>query len=348
MIFPVPPPMPIGNGFKNGKSMIMLPPPPPSPEKLSPSANTSILDDFSLLPPPPPPIAIDIKNSPKKQSACQAISSPKSTPLSATDMLEKSLRNLQASENEEFRTNAGKVISLMLESRLTDKNGGSSTIVETMDVDNNQTPTKLIQEVGKNKQNGRDGTTSIQMIVPQTTMIETKTNQNNGKFIVSTTLPVVTISSNPATNNESLSFAQSMLKNDADGFVKRNGSKLHEDHHLADTVSINGNHTNNGGIVFRNKESKLTSHARDRRSYIEKDQQVINKDNNNSINSCNDDNDDDDVVVVSTNNNNNNNRNNKNSSNTTTVIAVGTTDKASELVDGKQPVCSCCNTKITR
>lgn len=309
------------NGFKNGKSMIMLPPPPPSPEKLSPTSNKLILDDFSTLPPPPPPIAIDFKNSPNKMSSSLPYKSG-SAPLTATDMLEKSLRNLQVSEKEEFRTNAGKIISLMLESRLNDKDG--STTTDTID---NQT----MSQKKPMQQNGNG--TSIQMTVPQTKMIECKLSQNNGnngKFVVSTSLTPLPqpIATTTLANVELSTFGQSMLKNDNDTLKKQNGNTLN-----GDRDTTNGNHINNGGVVFRNKESKLTTHARDRRSYIEKDQNVIN--NNNSINSHNND----DNVVVSTNNNSNNKM---------TAIAVGTTDKASELVDGKQPVCSCCNTKITR
>lgn len=303
--------MPTLNNLKKGKSSTNLPP-PPSPEILSPNSNKSILDDFSSLPPPPPPIAIiDMNNSPAKNPT--TYNNNKSvTTMTATDMLEKSLRNLQVSEKEEFRTNAGKIISLMLESRLNDK--------ETVNdmTDNhilNKRPMETQDNYCKQKQNGG----KIQMIVPQTTLTEIKTHQNNhGKFIVSTALtPTVSLSlstSQPlATNMTKIesSFGQS-TQNGLDEFKQPNGD------------TFNGNHTNNGGVVFRNKESKLTTHARDRRSYIEKDPPVIN--NNNSR-----------VDVVNTNNNINNNK-----------IAVGTTDKASELVDGKQPVCSCCNTKITR
>lgn len=67
-------------------------------------------------------------------------------------------------------------------------------------------------------------------------------------------------------------------------------------------------------VVVRNRDSKseLSTHARDRRSYIERD--MLGSENH-----------------------------------TDNIISeVDTTDLANELKDGKHPVCTCCNTKISR
>lgn len=322
--------MPMSNSFNNGKSSSMYlppPPPPPFPKTQAPSvvdSNKLPVVDFSSLPPPPPPIAFDVKNSPPP------VQQNPYKPGLATEMLESSLRNLQVSEKDEFRTNAGKIISLMLESRLNDKETAGDMTPNNKHFDDSaitMSPNgKAIVQIngGKPKQNG-SGT--VQMVAPETVLSQTKSNQNghNGKFSVLVTLPATSPPPPPPPTPQFNSVPPSFERH------TRNGNAPVLEHGSPGKKADNnaGDHTNNGGVVFRNKESKLTTHARDRRSYIEKDSNIINNNNNKSIECGN---------VVNTNN----------SKAQTVVMATGTTDKASELVDGLQPVCSCCNMKITR
>lgn len=328
--------MPLSNSFKNGKSssLYLPPPPPPQPPSHSKSQESSVVDaiklpvdDFTSLPPPPPPIAFDVKNSPPP-----AFQQNPYKPGLATEMLEKSLRNLQVSEKDEFRTNAGKIISLMLESRLNDKDAAGDVTPNRPFDDSAITMLpngKSIVQINGGKAAKQNGNGTIQMIVPETVLSQTMANQNdhNSKFLVSVTLPTVAPPPPPPPTPQFNSVPPSFEQH-----TTRNGNAIASEHCNVKKVEANGggDHTNNGGVVFRNRESKLTTHARDRRSYIEKDSNINNNNNNKGIDYGN---------VVST---------NKSTPSSTVMMAAETTDKVSELVDGKQPVCNCCNMKITR
>lgn len=233
----------------------------------------------------------------------------------ATEMLSQSIQKLKLSENKDkiFKSEAGKIIAGMLEARLNEKN-----ISQTKANNLNAISSLESYEV----KNASDKTAALPKIMTKPAI--------NKKPDISFNVPNIQIkselSSEPIRNNATIQKPISDFNdNNILEFVqKRNGlnNEYVNDSSLQLTVSPADHHNlenEKNSVVFRNKNMKaeLTTHARDRRSYIEKDLQIKNQNmfNNNIGNH---------------------------------LITSHTTDNANESIDGKYHICSVCNIEITK
>ncbi len=274
-----------------------------------------VLNNISVPPPLP-------KSSPPKIPDTE---SEKYKKGHATELLEESVKNLKVSQQEDFRSHAGKIISFMLENRLADsKNGIPNRYAnngKTVDVH----PLKKIIDVCDNDPIYPIGYENKPLLSP--TLVKANSPDINDNL---TDFPL------PPPPNDDINFNNyppsppppPPSSDDLDPPVfdykyfsatkptikSPSKSPIKTSPQSSSPISPKSIENENIPIVVRNKDSKseLSTHARDRRSYIEKD--MLGNDNySNNI-----------------------------------ISEVDTTDLANELKDGKHPVCTCCNTKITR
>lgn len=271
-------------------------------------------------------------------------------PGHATEMLTQSVRQLNIADAtvDDFKTQAGKIITTMLENRLNEKNalngtgkanklivnGNSKSIVSLCDsVKTTPPPPPPLPSMLPTAK-------PFAKLTPIIPTVDTKTD----KIPLSPTHLLTDLPLPPPPAELIISSATIADATDYDAIDRKtisdindNDILLTDDDHVAnkqcldDTVSAakilpqhqhhhhhhqqyqqNGR---NNGVVLRNKNTKpeLSSHARDRRSYIGQDQCTPNRFNHNNH-----------------------------------LITSHTTEIASDLRDGKHPICSVCHVKITR
>lgn len=272
-----------------------------------------VLNNISVPPPLP-------KSSPPKITSNE---SGKYKKGHATELLEESVKNLKVSQQEDFRSHAGKIISFMLENRLADtKNGVPNRyqnplkkIIDTCDVD----PTPIGYDnkpllsptlVKASSPDINDNLTDFPL-PPPTPPTEDIISINYPVSPPSPPPPPPSLDEldPPVFDYKYFSANKPTIRSPSKSPIKTSPQPSSPiSPKSVENVNIHNN------VVIRNRDSKseLSTHARDRRSYIEKD--MLGGD-----------------------------------SNTENIISeVETTNLANELKDGKHPVCTCCNTKITR
>lgn len=293
-------------------------------------------------------------------------------PGRATEMLAQSVLNLNIEHDRnginEFKVQAGKILSGMLESRLNemvitqsqplvaDANNDDDPIIDTngscviidklntlsannnnlTSVQNDNNNLNGMAPLNKPKNADRTGIENASAIEidyhsqpidlpPPPTLAELSEHINdpiNHKFET-----IHDESDNPNdtrnTNDKTESTDYSNTHSTIDGFSAKLSPvqpKYQQHHcqtqHHPHPQTVNNTNGQSNSVVFRNKNTKpeLTTHARDRRSYIEKDNFNQNRFPNHNNNS----------------------------------ITSHTTEIVSDLRDGKHPICSVCHTTITR
>lgn len=268
----------------------------------------------------PPPLP---KSSPPKITSNE--SSEKYKKGHATELLEESVKNLKVSQQEDFRSHAGKIISFMLENRLADaKNGVPNRYQNGKTTDIH--PLKKIIDTCDNDPTLPTSKTAIgyenkPLLSP--TLVKANSpdiNDNLSDFPLPPISPLedvnsfnyhVSLPSPPPPPPSSDELDPPVFDYKYFSATKPLTKSPSKSPSKSPTQTNENIHNN---VVVRNKDSKseLSTHARDRRSYIEKDMLGSETHTNNIISE------------------------------------VETTDLANELKDGKHPVCTCCNTKITR
>lgn len=268
-------------------------------------------------------------------------------PGQATEMLTNSVLNLkiESDTKDNFKAHAGKILTGMLESRLNNEknlqNGNQThklltTLNKSMVNDNKNSH----DTNGNAMLNGKPAFRSFNSIAAAKLSPTFDTNTVAMPLIIPTS-PITEFPPPPSpselnefpndANPKHMSFIGQTKLNDSD---YENDKEQTYSSKLIDGLSakpnpiqsqyqhqIHGQHANhqhaNGhsnSVVFRNKNIKpeLTTHARDRRSYIEKgnSNRFLNHNNN--------------------------------------LITSHTTEIATGLRDGKHPVCSVCHVKISR
>lgn len=274
----------------------------------------------------------------------------------ATELLEQQVQNLKQNDQVDFRSNAGKILSLMLDARLNEQQlpEDDKTVVATT-----QHPLKKVIEICDkplSPKDENDNHTRFPIPPPPPPAPQKFGSLRFKKHIhVENNTPTIKHNFQPELHTNGLKDVIQEIK--ANHCIPAQKSVLPTKQPLVDIVpkttytppksatlprktftnsisieSINNNtsaptpiiaatdEVTQTPVVFRNKDSRseLTSRARDRRSYIAQDQQVRSTT--------------DDTVSPIVGNG----------------ATVQTTSIASELKDGKHPVCSCCNTKISR
>lgn len=269
-------------------------------------------------------------------------------PGHATEMLSQSVQKLKIADAsvDDFKTQAGKIITTMLENRLNEKNALNGTGKAKANGIAKLNAVLCDKNVTKSPPSppAMPKATIIPLPKPfaKLTPIIATADTNNDKMPLSPTHsltdlplpppPAELIISNATIASDATDYDAIDRKTISD--INDNEILLIDDAHnkqcLDDTVSAakilpqhqhqhhHQHHQQNGrnnGVVFRNKNTKpeLSSHARDRRSYIGQDQCTPNKFNHNNH-----------------------------------LITSHTTEIASDLRDGKHPICSVCHVKITR
>lgn len=277
----------------------------------------------------PPPLP---KSSPPKITSNQ---SEKYKKGHATELLEESVKNLKVSQQEDFRSNAGKIISFMLENRLADsKNGVPNRYQNSGNVDVH--PLKKIIDKCDSDPTLPTSKTAIgyenkPLLSP--TLVKANSpdiNDNLTDFPLPPPTPVEDINSfnyplsppsppPPPPSSDELDppvFDYKYFSATKPTIRSPSKSPIKSSPQPSSPISPKSVENDNihDNVVVRNRDSRseLSTHARDRRSYIEKD--MLGSENN--------------VDNI--------------------ISEVETTDLANELKDGKHPVCTCCNTKITR
>lgn len=279
--------------------------------------------------PVPPPLP---QSSPPKTVANESENYKKGH---ATELLEESVKNLKVSQQEDFRSNAGKIISFMLENRLADSKNGvpnryensrrmadahpMKKIIDICDVDTN-TKTQIGYDnkpllsptlVKANSPDINDNLTDFPLPPPIPSTPVEDLNLNN--YLPSPPPP-------PPTSDEldppvfdykyfSATTKPSVKSPPKSPPVK---SSPQPSHSVSPKSVENDDIPKNVVVRNRDSRSELSTHARDRRSYIEKDM-LGNENYSQNV-----------------------------------IDEEETTDLANKLKDGKHPVCTCCNTKITR
>lgn len=268
-------------------------------------------------------------------------------PGHATEMLTNSVLNLKIENDaKDFKAHAGKILTGMLESRLNNEknlqNGQhkiQSNLNKSKINDNNN---KNVHDTNGNSiHNGKPTFRSFNSAaVPKLSPNSDAANIVAMPLIIPTS-PCTEFPPPPSPSelndyidfpnenhnhisiigqtkfNEHEQDKQSNFSNKTiDGFSAKLSPIQSNDHQANHQQPYDNDHTNN--VIFRNKNTKpeLTTHARDRRSYIEKDN--ANGNSNRFLN-------------------HNNN-----------LITSHVTEIATGLRDGKHPVCSVCHIKITR
>lgn len=281
-----------------------------------------VLNNISVPPPLP-------KSSPPKITSNESENSYKKG--HATELLEESVKNLKVSQQEDFRSHAGKIISFMLENRLADSKNGSP---DRHQIGTKSTEVHPLKKIIDTCDNGPTSPTSMTSIgyenrpllsptlvkasspdindnltdfpLPPPTPPADDINSMNYPISPTSPLPPPPELDPPVFDYKYFSATRPTIKSPSKSPIKSSPSSM-----SPQSVDNDNIHDN---VVVRNKDSKsaLSTHARDRRSYIEKDMLGSEKTADNIISE------------------------------------VETTDLANELKNGKQPVCTCCNTKITR
>ncbi|XP_037046747.1 PDZ and LIM domain protein Zasp isoform X11 [Bradysia coprophila] len=274
--------------------------------------------------PVPPPLP---KTSPPQLNTNEPESYKKGH---ATELLEESVKNLKVSQQEDFRSNAGKIISFMLENRLADNKNGIPKRYDNNGKANNVHPLKKIIDVcdgdpnlSLNNASKPIGYENKPLLSP--TLVKASSpdiNDNLTDFPLPPPIPPTEDINSinypptpPPPSTDELSppvFDYKYFSATKPTIKSPSRSPIKSPQPLSPNSIENENIQDN--VVVRNRDSKseLSTHARDRRSYIERDM-LGNENYSNNITS-----------------------------------EVETTDLANELKDGKHPVCTCCNTKITR
>lgn len=282
--------------------------------------------------PPPPPLPTNkfpqsVNN--KENLECLDDNKIKAyEPGHATEMLAQSVLNLKIDDNKEhFKAEAGKILTGMLEARLNEKNA----LLNGQNGQVNQTKKGKTTLNGNNDAiNGRGDQMTVNIKLALNA--QTHANASDASPTLSDLPPppspseliVANVTNDFSTaNTDSISDINDnrilATQNNVDGFsvkvaVAPPVHATHHDHHQQHHQQTFQN--GQSGLVYRNKNTKpeLTTHARDRRSYIGNDNYNQNR-------------------FVNHNNN---------------LIKSHTTEIASDLRDGKHPVCSVCHVKITR
>lgn len=252
-------------------------------------------------------------------------------PGHATEMLSQSVQklNIADAQVDDFKTQAGKIITTMLENRLNEKNALNGTGKANKFIVNGNSVTTPPPPLPTGKPFAK-----LTPIIPTAVT-------NTDKMPLSPTHSLTDLPLPPPPAELIISSATIADATDYDAIDRKtisdindNDILLTDDDHvpnkqcLDDTVSAakilpqhqhhHQQHQQNGrinGVILRNKNTKpeLSSHARDRRSYIGQDQCTPNRFNHNNH-----------------------------------LIKSHTTEIASDLRDGKHPICSVCHVKITR
>lgn len=268
-------------------------------------------------------------------------------PGRATEMLTQSVLdlNFEHDRKEEFKVQAGKILSGMLESRLIDNITQSHPLTDVNNDDQiiDTNVSSVIEElnslssnnnnltIAQNDNNNLNGIaplnkleiaerTGIDLPAPPT-LAELSEHINdpiNQKFETNHDENDNT-NDTRNTNDKTESTDYANTHSTIDGFsAKLSPVQPQFQQHHCQTQHLHQNNTNgqSNSVVFRNKNTKpeLTTHARDRRSYIEKDNFKQNRFPNHNNNS----------------------------------ITSHTTDIVSNLRDGRHPICTVCHTTITR
>lgn len=278
-------------------------------------------------------------------------------PGRATEMLTQSVLNLNIENDrkEDFKVQAGKILSGMLESRLNDKitqcqhladvdnddqiidTNGSSVIkkLNSLSANNNNL---INARNDNNKPNGivlleNAECTGIQNasaveivhhsqqidLPPPPTLAELSEHINDSINQTNQDENDNPNDNTRNTNDNTETTDYSNTHSTIDGFsAKLSPVQPQYQQHQCQTQHPHQNNTNgqSNSVVFRNKNTKpeLTTHARDRRSYIEKDNFNQNRFPNHNNNS----------------------------------ITSHTTEIVTDLRDGRHPICSVCHITITR
>lgn len=271
-------------------------------------------------------------------------------PGHATEMLSQSVQKLKIADTnvDDFKTQAGKIITTMLENRLNEKNALNGKATKLISNGNPKLNITLCDSVATTSPpTSLSPATTIPLPPKPFAIIPTADTNIDDKMPLSPTHSLTDLPLPPPPAELIISSATIAADTtDYDAIDQKTISDLNDndillidDHHpqnkqcIDDTVSaakilpqhqhqhqhhLQQQHLQNGrnnGVVFRNKNTKpeLTSHARDRRSYIGQDQCTPNRFKHNNH-----------------------------------LITSHTTEIASDLRDGKHPVCSVCHVKITR
>ncbi|KAJ6643042.1 PDZ and LIM domain protein Zasp [Pseudolycoriella hygida] len=270
------------------------------------------------LPPPLP------KSSPPKFTSAEP---EKYKTGHATELLEESVKNLKVAQQEDFRSNAGKIISFMLENRLADAKNGVPNRYES---GGNPNDMHLFKKITDGCDNGPSPTSKAEKSIGydnkpllSPTLVKANSPDINDN-LTNFPLPPPTPSADDINSNSYLTSLPSPpppppLSEELDPpvfnykYFSTNKPRSPSKSSSVSPKSVE-NENIHDNVVVRNKDSKseLSTHARDRRSYIEKD--MLGNDNY--------------VENI--------------------VSELDTTDLSNELKNGKQPVCTCCKTKITR
>lgn len=274
-------------------------------------------------------------------------------PGQATEMLTQSVLNLniECDRKEEFKVQASKILSGMLESRLNEKIKQAHPLADANNADQiiDTNGSKVIEKLNslsannndltsaKNDNNNLNGIhecterTGIQNasaveidyhlqpidLPPPPTLAELSEHINDS--INQTFEPNHDENDNSNDTRNTNDKTESNTHSTIDGFSAKLSPvqpKYQQHHYQTQHPHQNNTNGQSNSVVFRNKNTKpeLTTHARDRRSYIEKDNFNQNRFPNHNNNS----------------------------------ITSHTTEIVSELRDGRHPICSVCHTTITR
>lgn len=285
-------------------------------------------------------------------------------PGRATEMLTQSVFNLNIEHDrkEDFKVQAGKILSGMLESRLNEKitqnhlladANNDDQIIDTNDSfviekklnslsanNNNLTIAlndncnlngiALLNKLENAERIGIQSASAVEInyhsqpidLPPPPTLAELSEHINdtiNQKFEINQDKNDTNSNDASMTNDKIDATDYSNTNSTIDGFsAKLSPVQQQYQQYNCQTQHTHQNNTNgqSNSVVFRNKNTKpeLTTHARDRRSYIEKDNVNQNRFPNHNNNS----------------------------------IQSHTTEIVSDLQDGRHPICSVCHTTITR
>lgn len=281
-----------------------------------------VLNNISVPPPLP-------KTSPPQVTANLSENYKKGH---ATELLEESVKNLKVSQQEDFRSHAGKIISFMLENRLADNKNGVPNRYESNGRPNNVHPLKKIIDVCDSDQNFPAshvakpiGYENKPLLSP--TLVKASSpdiNDNLTDFPLPPPIPP-TDDMNPMNypptppppSSDELSppvFDYKYFSATKPNVKSPSKSPIKSAPQPSSPNSMENENIHNN-VVVRNRDSKseLSTHARDRRSYIERDMLGLSENVNDNV-----------------------------------ISEVETTDLVNELNNGKHPVSNCCNTKITR
>lgn len=272
-------------------------------------------------------------------------------PGQATEMLTNSVLNLkiESDTKDNFKAHAGKILTGMLESRLNNEknmqNGQAHKMLSTLnksiindnknvhDTNGNTTLNgkpayRTFNSIAAQKSISPNPDTNVTVAMPliistehnfppppsPSELNEPKMDFHNENHSHAANAVQINLNEHDHVDNEQTYSSKSI-----DGFSAKSNPIQSQYQHQTHGHHVNHQHNTNGhtnSVVFRNKNTKpeLTTHARDRRSYIEKD----NFNQNRFLN-------------------HNNN-----------LITSHATEIATGLRDGKHPVCSVCHVKITR